>query len=184
MLSNKTLYTQRMKLVWASIICASAGVSLEVVLGTRVSKSCQQALVGWLRARSFSEALQLASDCAQSICLIALNAYKLIGFFTLRYANEGPVEVDINLSPAPELAVYGKHLSPHQLLVTADNGADGQRRMFIRHYHPTIGYVSKLPLELKTLENLIRDIYVSTKNYTTELQRETRKHSTSRAADD
>lgn len=170
MLSTRQPYRARMKLSWATRICISVNKSVEDVMTRRVTKDCRQALIGWASARTFSESLQLASDCAQAVCLLAFHASNLRGWYTLLYSHGWPYRVEVHLSPCPEMSVHGVKFAPHQLIITLDEGSDGQRRMFVRHYHPTLGHLAKLPLTFSRIEKLILQIHALTKNYPTKLE--------------
>lgn len=172
MLSKSNPYRARMKTVWAVRICAAVGKPFENVAPHRVTKTCQQALTGWTEAKTFSEALQLASDCAQSICVMAFNAFNLRGWFTVRYNHGWPACVEVSLSPCPEFASYGQQLAPHQLILTLDSGSDNKRRMFVRYFHPVHGRLDKLPLTFDRVEKFIQHIHGLTRRYANELQRE------------
>lgn len=161
-----------MKLRWASSICDAVGKPMTHILRTRVTKTCQQALTGWQSARNFSEAFQLAADCAQAICQIALNAHGLTGEYTIQYDESGPTQLEILLSPFPHLSRCGGSYAPHRIIITSELGGDGRRRMFVRHVHPTLGAVSQQPLTLKQLEIHIYQIHALTKSIARELKRE------------
>jgi hypothetical protein len=162
-----------MPIPWASRICEAVGKPMSSVAPARVMRNCMEALVGWASATTFSEAMQLASDCAMSICMIAYNAYGLLGCYVLRYDAGWPTSVDIALSKCPELAICGDgQYAPHKIVVTMEQGNDGRRRMFVSRYHQTEGRIDKQPLTYDLIDRYITKIHAITKNHHAGLNRE------------
>jgi hypothetical protein len=176
MLSPTKRYKSRIKVAWAVQICTAAGKTLDDVLPMGVSKSCEQALTGWISAINLSEEFQQASDCAQAICLLAYHEFKLHGWFAVKFGHGHVARAEVNLSPCPELASLktkeALKYQLHQLIINADADTDGRRRMTIRHHHPTEGGSDKLPLTFRKVEYLIKHINALTKNHTADLKRE------------
>lgn len=173
LLSKKTPYRFGMRMTWALRICNAVGKPLSSVAPKRVTRDCMEALTGWTSATTFSEAMQLATDCAMSICMIAFNAFGLRGWYTLRYDSGWPTSVDISLAKCPELAVYGDKYAPHKIIVTMEQGGDGKRRMFAGRYHKPEGRIDKQPLTYNLIDRYITKIYALTKNHAAGLERET-----------
>ena len=170
LLSRKNPYKARIKVDWAHRICSAVGKPAIHVLGPKGVRLFPHAVVGWHRARSRTEALEMASDMATSIALQAMIHFGLTGHFSVSYRSMWISEVVIFLSPAPEMTIEGGEYGYHRLVITSAPSSDGVSRMWIQHVEPkTMGATDKEILTPKYLEKLIHDIYALTKDLTTKL---------------
>lgn len=178
LLSNRQPYRRPIRVRWAVKICEAVGKPLDSVAPQRVTRTCVEALVGWASATTFSEAMQLASDCALSICMLAYNAFGLRGWFVQRFDAGWPTSVEISLMRCPELAGCYDRYAPHKIIVTMEDEGDGRRRMFAKRFHKPEGIIDKQPLTYGLIDRYITQINARTKNHTARLERETKQQAT------
>jgi hypothetical protein len=174
LLSKSKPYRGRMRTGRAARICDVVGQPLSSVAPARVTRTCVEAMVGWASAATFSEAMQLATDCALSICVLAFNAFGLRGWFTLRYDAGWPTSVDVSLTQHPELIPLADKFAPHRIVVTMERCADGQRRMFVSRHHKIDGRIDKQPMTYDLVERHITRINALTTHHAAGLEREVR----------
>jgi hypothetical protein len=173
--SRSKPYAAAFKMSWVISICAAVGKPIGDVLGTRKPREWEQCLLGWSHAHNAHEALQLATDCALSIVYRAMAQYGLTGNFTVAYDQGYPREVVVALSTVPAMDVFKGKFKMHKIVVTLEEfGPNKQRHMMLGHMSPqSTTPPDKDFLTPKLLEYTLASIYALTKNFTSELQRET-----------
>lgn len=180
LLSVKRPYKARIKADWAYLICAAVGKPAIHVLGSKGARLFPHAIVGWHLAKSKSEQIEMASDCAAMIATQASIQYDLNGLFSIHYAGGWVRKVIILLSPVPDVAsmvaAVGSRYGFHRIILTCENDVDGVMRTRVRHVDPlTGGSTDNEILTAKHLEKIIQDIYALTKNISAELLREAQR---------
>ena len=134
-------------------------------LGPKGARLFPQHVVGWHRARSKPESMELASDCAALIANEASLHYGLNGHYTVSYAGGWVRRVTMYLSPAPELS-ENTSWGFHKIILTSSEDPDGETRTRISHVDPSTGggLAANEILKPKLLENILKEIYALTKD--------------------
>ena len=170
LLSRKRPYTAGMKVSWVRLICAAVGKPESDVLGFRRPRLPREVLVGWGGAVTFSEAVGLATDCALVVVYLAKALYGLKGSLRVNYEDAGPKDVQVSLSPHPEMAVYGPKYAPHRLVLFMEGC-----HLFIQHIHPEQGKLDKRRASVEFIEKQLHKIHAHTKHHATAIAREAAK---------
>lgn len=171
LLSRSKPYTARIRKEWVVMICNAVGVPPVRVLGPKGERMFPNATLGWLQAKSRTQAMEMATDCAASIAIRAYVHYGLSGHYSITYPHGWVSEVVIYLSPVPELTIEGGDKGYHRISITSRKDSDGVRRMWIQHIDPATGCVTdKEILEPKYLESLIKNVYTITRPLTKNLR--------------
>lgn len=171
--SRRRPYVAPMKLAWAERICHANGKTLDSVLGVRKPKTWQQSVLGWAHARTPTEALQLATDCALAIIYRALVRYELSGSFALDFRGGYPREITIALSAAPEVSILGGSCMAHQIIVSTEVSLHGGgQRMMLKHVWPGAPAVDRDVMTADLVDRTLRRIKDGTKGIVTKFQKE------------
>ena len=166
--NQRASYASPIRMEWVARICAAVGKPLDDVLGFQEPTPAHKAIVGWVGASSWHEAMQAAFDCATAINLLAMS-HSLSGDTLVSHRDGMPVKVRVSLSPDPSLTTYGGKYEYHHVIVTAERMRDGSSQMWFRvtaptSTSPTGEVIHEGRLCYTDLRALIIEIYERTKN--------------------
>lgn len=178
LLSSKTPYRGGMRLEWVYRICQVVGKPPSSILRDRRSKGVEEAVVGWEDAVHFTEAMQLATDCALAIVYMAFHGYGLRGNYSVDFNSGMPTHLCVSLSMDPDAGtqVTSKKVDDRlqKLIVSKEKDQSGKWRMYIKHWNPDCGMmIDKDFLTYTRVNKHLKEIYALTAHHATNLARET-----------
>lgn len=160
-------YNRRVRLEWVHRLCNAVGKPYTAFVGA-ACRDYRQVLNGWAGFVPGRGAMRAATDMALSISMWAAENYQLHGCYTLSYEGLRPISLTLELSPAPHLSAIGSNFGLHRVLIYEDSRV---KKMQLNYQPPTGPVVYQRDLSAETLEYILKQIYVSTKNQTAHLAR-------------
>jgi hypothetical protein len=155
-------------MLWVYRLCAAVGRPVERILGIDI-KNFGQVLVGWINAKTSTQAIQDAVDIGHAIMLRAHVAYDLSGTLAVQHEGGYPMRVDVELSAAPHMIPQGGEYGAHHIMVTADHQPSLMR---LRYFHPVDGLLYDRALTSANVEKVLAHVHALTKNVRAEIIRE------------
>lgn len=170
-------YRSPMKLEWIVRVCEAVGITPARMLDYAREKEWQECTLGWAKADTLQEAIQMASDCAISIAYRAAQA-GITGSFSVDYDPDGIKTVILFLSRLPHMRSLGGAFRPHRIIITADipTGSSGRLRMQAAHVEPSKDTVlSKDNLTPKFIDSVLDEITAAAKDFIADTKDEERQ---------